>query len=210
MNNTTVDALKDVYTELGGSAATVASMQTDAEVIEALSALVGSTIELPAVTAEDDGDVLTVVNGAWSKAEASGGLPEVTSADEGDVLTVNSSGEWVAENLPKELFIATAGVSQTVLTKLGSAFTANFGKSQKDVYDEYVASNIDNAVLKISGSSGDAVYFSLVAKPTNKLVFGLTWVDVANSGVYFHKMTIDGTNSTTNTATTEFAKYTIV
>ena len=97
MNSTTVEALKDVYRELGGNVAGIANLHTDAEVIEALSALVGSTIELPAVTAEDDGDVLTVVNGAWSKAEPSGGLPEVTSADEGDVLTVNSSGEWVAE-----------------------------------------------------------------------------------------------------------------
>ena len=77
MNNTTVDALKDVYTELGGSAATVASMQTDAEVIEALSALVGSTIELPAVTSDDNGDVLTVVEGAWAKATPSAGTNTV-------------------------------------------------------------------------------------------------------------------------------------
>ena len=64
MNSTTVEALKDVYKELGGNVASIANLHTDAEVIEALSALVGSTIELPAVTAEDDGDVLTVVNGA--------------------------------------------------------------------------------------------------------------------------------------------------
>ena len=67
MNKTTVDALKDVYVELGGNIADVKDMQTDAEVIEALKALVGSTIELPPVTSEDNGDFLRVVNGAWAK-----------------------------------------------------------------------------------------------------------------------------------------------
>lgn len=67
MNKTTVDALKDVYVELGGNIADVKDLQTDAEVIEALKTLVGSTIELPPVTVADNGDFLRVVNGAWAK-----------------------------------------------------------------------------------------------------------------------------------------------
>lgn len=49
---------------------------------------------LPEVTTTDNGKVLTVVEGAWDKAEASGSsLPEVTAADNGKVLTV-VEGEW--------------------------------------------------------------------------------------------------------------------
>lgn len=96
MNSTTVEALKDVYKELGGNVASIANLHTDAEVIEALSVLVGSTIELPAVTSDDNGDVLTVVEGAWAKAELptpTSELPTVTSDDNGDVLTV-VEGAW--------------------------------------------------------------------------------------------------------------------
>ena len=35
----------------------------------------GGGSDLPAVTSDDNGDVLTVVNGAWDKAAASGGVP---------------------------------------------------------------------------------------------------------------------------------------
>lgn len=43
--------------------------------------------ELPEVDSNDDGDVLTVVNGAWDKTALSG-LPAVTSADNGKGLSV--------------------------------------------------------------------------------------------------------------------------
>lgn len=49
---------------------------------------------LPAVSALDNGDVLTVVEGKWQDAAPSaGGLPAVTAADNGDVLTV-VDGAW--------------------------------------------------------------------------------------------------------------------
>ena len=143
MNNTTVDALKDVYTELGGSAATVASMQTDAEVIEALSTLVGSTIELPAVTAEDNGDVLTVVEGAWAKAEPvtpTSELPTVTSEDNGDVLTV-VEGAWAK---------ATPSGAKTVLwsgcTEASNTLNLPSGKTIGDLLNEI--NNGNNVILK--------------------------------------------------------------
>lgn len=66
-----VDALKEVYKALGGSADDVANMSQNADVIAAIATKAGSG--LPAVSATDNGDVLTVVEGAWAKAEPSGG-----------------------------------------------------------------------------------------------------------------------------------------
>ena len=47
----------------------------------------GGGSDLPAVTSDDNGDVLTVVNGAWDKAAPSGG---------GGVLWCNYSGDDIA------------------------------------------------------------------------------------------------------------------
>lgn len=46
----------------------------------------GGGSDLPAVTAEDDGDVLTVVNGAWDKAAPSGGDIVMLHIDEESLL----------------------------------------------------------------------------------------------------------------------------
>lgn len=66
--DTNVDALKNLYTAFGGSSDTVAAMTTNAEVINALAALVaaGGGSILPAVTAAENGKVLKVVSGAWA------------------------------------------------------------------------------------------------------------------------------------------------
>lgn len=53
----------------------------------------GGSSELPAVTSDDNGDVLTVVSGAWAKADPPSSLPAVTVSDNGDVLTV-VEGAW--------------------------------------------------------------------------------------------------------------------
>ena len=45
--------------------------------------------DLPAVTSDDNGDVLTVVDGTWAKATPSSSLPAVTLADKGKHLVVN-------------------------------------------------------------------------------------------------------------------------
>lgn len=49
--------------------------------------------ELPSVTGTDNGDVLTVVEGVWAKANPPSSLPAVTGADNGNVLTV-IEGSW--------------------------------------------------------------------------------------------------------------------
>ena len=66
--DTNVDALKNLYTAFGGSSDTVAAMTTNAEVINALAALVaaGGGSILPKVDADDNGKVLKVADGAWA------------------------------------------------------------------------------------------------------------------------------------------------
>lgn len=46
----------------------------------------GGGSELPAVTSDDDGDVLTVVEGAWAKAAPSGGVLVVTANPDTETL----------------------------------------------------------------------------------------------------------------------------
>lgn len=67
---TNVEALKALYAALGGSANTVAEMTVSADVITAMATLIsgGALVELPAVTASNNGQVLTVVSGKWEAA----------------------------------------------------------------------------------------------------------------------------------------------
>ena len=56
---------------LGGGADDVANIGIIPDMINAIAALItsGATKELPAVTAEDNGKVLKVVDGAWAVGE---------------------------------------------------------------------------------------------------------------------------------------------
>ena len=57
--------------------------------------------ELPAVSGTDNGKLLKVVSGKWSKADAPAALPTVTTDDNGNILKV-SDGAWAkaAAELP--------------------------------------------------------------------------------------------------------------
>lgn len=113
-NSTTVEALKLLYVKLGGNLSDIADLDTDAEIIDAIEDL--NFKELPNVTADDNGDVLTVVSGAWAKSTPSGGsLPNVTSDDNGDILTV-VEGEWAKGEVPTELPTVTSADEGDVLT----------------------------------------------------------------------------------------------
>ena len=73
-----VTALKNLYVALGGTAADVADINTNAGMIDAIATVAAAlttaanTAELPAVKAANNGQVLTVVNGKWAAAA----LPE--------------------------------------------------------------------------------------------------------------------------------------
>lgn len=77
--------------------------------------------ELPAVTAADNGDVLTVVEGAWAKAEPTAELPAVTATDNGDVLTV-VEGSWAKAEPASQLPAVTASDNGDVLTVVNGAW----------------------------------------------------------------------------------------
>lgn len=81
MDNT-IQSLQALYVALGGqltdtyeniaNGTPVSDLVIIPDMINAIAAHVatGGAAELPAVTAEDDGKVLTVVDGAWAAAEA--------------------------------------------------------------------------------------------------------------------------------------------
>ena len=60
---TNVEALKKLYVAMGGDADDVADINLTSDMISAIADIYEP--ELPAVTAENDGDVLTVKDGEW-------------------------------------------------------------------------------------------------------------------------------------------------
>lgn len=88
--------------------------------------------ELPAVTSSENGQVLKVVNGAWTAADAPSGLPAVTGADNGKVLTV-SSGAWAAANPTGISEYQAQSIAETAISNLMST---GYSENLVDVDDE--------------------------------------------------------------------------
>lgn len=67
---TNLEALKLVYTALGGSADNFTA-KTNAEAIAAIATVIptATAAELPKVTASNNGQVLTVKSGKWAAAD---------------------------------------------------------------------------------------------------------------------------------------------
>lgn len=69
MDNT-ITALRNLYVALGGSSGTVANLNIIPDLINAIATLISSKGGmLPAVSADNNGEVLTVVSGAWAAAD---------------------------------------------------------------------------------------------------------------------------------------------
>jgi len=70
---TTIEALQNLYTALGGTASDVENVNTIPAMIAAITTVVSSRSgggDLPSVTAKNNGQVLSVVDGAWAAAAA--------------------------------------------------------------------------------------------------------------------------------------------
>lgn len=111
MDKNIQEALKWIYASLGGDISDLAAVDDITVILNAIAKLdtvqkIKSATELPSVTDDDDGDVLTVVEGAWAKAAPGGGsdLPADPSTDGTYTLqnTVSSGSgtlAWGAGNI---------------------------------------------------------------------------------------------------------------
>lgn len=163
---TTVTELKKLFIELGGNPEDLKGCQTDADVIKLLSEVVGSTIELPAVSDTDNGKVLKVIEGAWGKGTDEA-LPEVTADDNGKVLKV-VEGAWTKgtdEALPevtaddngKVLKVSggawTKGGVPTVIKKISKTGTSSYGQTNSHI----IAPELDGkTILRIESNGNSA------------------------------------------------------
>ena len=104
--DTTIIALKNLYVALGGSADDVANITIIPDMINAIATQAATVVEaanakeLPTVTSSDNGKLLTVSSGKWTKAAAPTELPAVTADDNDKVLTV-VGGAWAKADLPE-------------------------------------------------------------------------------------------------------------
>lgn len=89
----TVQALREAYVALGGTGTDIKDNMTIPEAIVILSTKL-TPAELPAVTAENAGQVLMVsAQGKWVAASIPSQLPAVTAENNGAVLKV-ADGAW--------------------------------------------------------------------------------------------------------------------
>lgn len=97
---TILDALKALASNLGAAST---DFKTKSEAVDAIADLAEGELvgSMPAVSADDNGKLMTVVEGAWAKAAAPVELPTVSADDNGKVLMV-VEGVWAAAALPAD------------------------------------------------------------------------------------------------------------
>lgn len=182
---TTVTELKALYVKLGGNAADVALIQTDAEMIEKIKE-VAIPAELPSVTSEDNGDVLTVVEGAWAKAEPAtptSELPTVTSDDNGDVLTV-VEGAW-AKATPSENVIIFEGTA----TNVDSTITLSNNKTNADIATAYNNGKIVEILVRQTSDNEVIMHYQLGRKSGTDFKFFSFYYSGSDIYAYFASVT---------------------
>lgn len=163
---TTIQALQNLYVTLGGEASDVANINTIPAMIEAINTIAASAgIELPAVSETDNGDVLTVVDGAWTKAAPT--TPDISIFASG---TIDPSGT------------ATVTFKNTSTPSMYLLVVAAYGASQAGAY-LLINNNQSALVVTISAATDITVSGNngMPAKAT--ITNGLTGNPVAYSAI---------------------------
>lgn len=132
MDKNLQEALKWIYASLGGDITDLAAVDDITVILNAIADLdtvqkIKSATELPDVSDVDDGDVLTVVDGEWAKAEPSGGgssLPSVSSTDVGKVMRVQNGATATVTTIVPEQTVANTGENVELENAVVSAFVA--------------------------------------------------------------------------------------
>lgn len=136
-----------------GSSGTVKLLLSDGE---GTITSVGGSGELPEVTSSNNGQVLTVVEGAWGAADPSSDLPAVSGADDGKVLAV-SNGAWSAQNPSGGLQLYgpySACNSDTVNVAVNTPVTVSLDALQNfDGDDVEFPTDVENIICLIDSRS---------------------------------------------------------
>lgn len=203
--NTTVQALQALYVKLGGSltdtydaiadGAAVGNYTNIPDCIEACTQKAGSGgggASLPSVSASDNGDVLTVVSGAWAKADPPTELPTVSASDNGDVLTV-VEGAW-AKAVPQSAepllvtFTASGGVysADKTLAEINTAWASSkniLGYNSETGY-----------IMPCVLVNAEVAIFSSVALIAANTFAGMA-IQVTSEGVTYEQETLENAQS---------------
>lgn len=199
--NTTVQALQALYVKLGGSltdtyddianGATVADYATIPDMVDAIAEVTesGGDSSLPSVSATDNGNVLTVVDGAWSKAPVPAELPETTSSDNGDVLKV-VNGEW-----EKAAESATSGMIVT-FTASGGTYSAD--KTLSEITEAWTSTknvigyNSETGyVLPCVLANSELAIFSATALTAASTYTAMSMQVTASSGLIYEQANVE-------------------
>lgn len=185
----TIAALQGLYVALGGDISDVANINTIPDMLEAVASVAGGAGGvLPAVTSEDNGDILGVVKGAWAKRDPE--LPAVNADDNGKILGVNN-GAWdaVAAPLPT---VAAGDIGEALIVESDGEGGAQWGKGAVPqniaVFSGTVSGNTPNLKLlfandvKLSDITAAVQANKFVVIVTPQGTFNLDEYDPTGSG----------------------------
>lgn len=161
---TTVEALKDYYTEIGGTSTDVENVVTIPDMIEAITALGGGS-SLPDVTAEDNGDVLTVVDGKWTKSAPQSPFKIVNASLSSNTITFeNETQKSIYEAVDNGQFVIINIVTGRTFRCYVSAISSSAitfinvyrnGTTSTSYFDFTVTKSSDSDHTSINSGSSD-------------------------------------------------------
>lgn len=171
--NTTVKALKDYYVEQGGQLADVADITTIPDTIDAITALGGSGSSLPEVTAEDNGDILGVVEGKWAKTTSKSAF-----------VTVNATLNETTVTLDDGVTVADVKALVDAVVDAGGNVRIKLSPSDSEL---------------TTGSLVEYYYFSDIYKWNTNITYHFT----NNIGTYFNSYAVKAADISLNITNNE-------